>query len=66
MSLGGRSLPVWFYIPAVVFILLMAWWVSRSNLFRHLRRGGGGAAHEPYQSSQHWEGDGGTSGLGGG
>jgi hypothetical protein len=57
---------VWFYIPAAIFILLVAWWISRSNLFRHLRRGGGGGAHEPYQSSQHWEGDGGTSGLGGG
>ena len=54
---------MWFYIPATIFLILVAWWISRTNLFRHRRRGGG-AAHEPYQSSSHWEGDGGSSGYG--
>jgi hypothetical protein len=28
---------MWFYVPAVIMIVLFAWWVSRTNLYRHFR-----------------------------
>jgi hypothetical protein len=55
---------MWFYIPAAILIVLLAWWISRTQLFRHLRRGTRPEEGQPYQSSKHWEGDGGTSGYG--
>ena len=55
---------MWFYIPAAILIVLFAWWISRTKLFRHLRRGTRPEEGQPYQSSKHWEGDGGTSGYG--
>jgi hypothetical protein len=57
---------MWFYIPAAILIILFAWGMSRTNLFRHRRGGSKPGAHEPYQSSHHWEGDGGNSGFGAG
>lgn len=35
---------MWFYISAAVFVVLLAIWVSRSNLFRHFLR-----AYDPGQ-----------------
>jgi hypothetical protein len=35
---------MWFYIALAVFVLLLAFWVSRTNLFRHFLR-----AHDPGQ-----------------
>jgi hypothetical protein len=60
---GEGVSPMWFYVPAAILLVLFAWGISRTHLFRHLRRGGGHGVHEPYQSSQHWEGDGGNSGF---
>jgi hypothetical protein len=32
---GGRGTPMWFYIAAAVFVVLLAIWVGRTNLFRN-------------------------------
>jgi|SRR3954452_4669871 hypothetical protein len=40
--LGGRDLPMWFYIPAIIVIALLAFWFFRSNVFRNRLR-----AHDP-------------------
>ena len=30
---------MWFYVPAVILLVLFGWWVSRTNVFRHYRNG---------------------------
>ena len=35
---------MWLYISVAVFVLLLAFWVSRTNLFRHFLH-----AHDPGQ-----------------
>ena len=35
---------MWLYVAVAVFVLLLAFWVSRTNLFRHFLR-----AHDPGQ-----------------
>jgi hypothetical protein len=29
---------MWFYIPAIIVIALLALWITRTNLFRHRRK----------------------------
>jgi hypothetical protein len=36
---------MWFYIPAIIVIALLAFWISRSNLVRNRLR-----AHDPVHS----------------
>ena len=57
---------MWFYIPAAILVVLFAWWISRTSLFRRFRHGNAPDRHEPYQSSQKWKGDGGNAGFGAG
>jgi len=57
---------MWFYIPAAILVVLLAWWISRTSLFRRFRHGKASDQHVPYQSSQKWEGDGGNAGFGAG
>ena len=45
-TVSGEGDPVmWFYISAAVLVVLLAIWVSRTNLFRHFLR----AASDPGQ-----------------
>ncbi len=61
---GEGGLPVWFYIPAVIVIALLAFLFIRSNVFRNRLR-----AHDPVhdgRSSSDPVGDIGLYGGGGG
>jgi len=53
---------MWFYVPALVVIVLFVWWVSRTNLFRHFRSGHN---QDPSPQGSH-RGDGGAYWPGGG
>jgi hypothetical protein len=57
---------MWFYVPAIIVVALFAWWLSRTSLYRHFRRGSKPEETGPAHPSKHWEGDSGTSGLGAG
>ncbi len=53
---------MWFYVVAIILVVLVALWIRRTNLYRHFRSrndlGQAGSAH----SGGHYEG---TTGAGG-
>jgi hypothetical protein len=58
---------MWFYIPAIILVILVAVWVRRTNMYRQFRSGRG---TEPGQSNygasaQNWEGPPGNTDIGG-
>jgi len=54
---------MWFYVPAAILILLFAWWVSRTNLYRHYRSG---HSKDPGQAGSSRGSTGGPGPMGGG
>jgi hypothetical protein len=53
---------MWFYIPAVILVALLAWWLSRSNLYRHFRSGRDPGQPGSGHSGGHYEGPAGNPG----
>jgi hypothetical protein len=59
---------MWFFVPAIILVVLFALWIRRTNLYRHYRRG---HRADPGQAgyAAGWEGSsraGGDIGGGGG